>query len=93
MNWFYELNPIVQALLATVGTWLVTALGPVVATEDVARQPENSASLASCPGDLSPSTRDCDKCETLPAQFTHSHPWGNATELSPFRQIATQIEN
>ena len=27
MNWFYDLNPVVQALLATVGTWLVTALG------------------------------------------------------------------
>jgi len=27
MNWFYELNPVLQALLATIGTWLVTALG------------------------------------------------------------------
>ena len=27
MDWFYQLNPIAQALLATVGTWLVTALG------------------------------------------------------------------
>lgn len=30
MNWFYELNPIVQALLATLGTWLVTALGALL---------------------------------------------------------------
>ena len=27
MDWFYQLNPIVQALIATVGTWGVTALG------------------------------------------------------------------
>lgn len=27
MDWFYELNPILQALIATVCTWLVTALG------------------------------------------------------------------
>ncbi len=27
MDWFYELNPIVQALVATLGTWFVTALG------------------------------------------------------------------
>ena len=27
MDWFYQLNPIMQALLATIGTWLVTALG------------------------------------------------------------------
>ncbi|NLK29349.1 MAG: ZIP family metal transporter [Clostridiales bacterium] len=27
MNWFIELNPIVQALLATLFTWFVTALG------------------------------------------------------------------
>ena len=27
MNWFYELNPVWQALLATLGTWTVTALG------------------------------------------------------------------
>lgn len=27
MEWFYQLNPIAQALLATIGTWLVTALG------------------------------------------------------------------
>jgi ZIP family zinc transporter len=27
MAWFFELNPIVQALLATIGTWLATALG------------------------------------------------------------------
>lgn len=27
MSWFYELNQVVQALIATVGTWLVTALG------------------------------------------------------------------
>ncbi len=27
MAWFYDLNPIVQALLATIGTWLVTAMG------------------------------------------------------------------
>ncbi|HUU21982.1 MAG TPA: ZIP family metal transporter [Phycisphaerae bacterium] len=27
MNAFYELNPVVQALIATLGTWLVTALG------------------------------------------------------------------
>jgi len=27
MDWFYELNPIIQALIATLGTWLVTALG------------------------------------------------------------------
>jgi ZIP family zinc transporter len=27
MSWFADLNPIAQALLATLGTWLVTALG------------------------------------------------------------------
>ena len=27
MSWFYELNPVLQALMATVGTWLLTALG------------------------------------------------------------------
>jgi ZIP family zinc transporter len=27
MDWFYTLNPALQALLATIGTWLVTALG------------------------------------------------------------------
>ena len=27
MAWFYGLSPIVQALIATCGTWLVTALG------------------------------------------------------------------
>ncbi len=27
MNWFYETSPIMQAFLATVGTWLVTAMG------------------------------------------------------------------
>jgi len=27
MKWLYDLNPILQALLATSGTWLVTALG------------------------------------------------------------------
>ena len=27
MAWFYGLNPIIQALIATCGTWLVTALG------------------------------------------------------------------
>jgi len=27
MGWFYELDPVVQALIATVGTWMVTALG------------------------------------------------------------------
>ena len=27
MSWFYDLSPVSQALLATVGTWFVTALG------------------------------------------------------------------
>lgn len=27
MDWFYELNAVTQALIATLGTWLVTALG------------------------------------------------------------------
>ena len=27
MAWFYDLNPVMQALIATLGTWLVTALG------------------------------------------------------------------
>lgn len=27
MAWFYELNPVIQALIATIGTWAVTALG------------------------------------------------------------------
>ncbi|MDP6107083.1 MAG: hypothetical protein QGI33_01435, partial [Candidatus Brocadiia bacterium] len=27
MNWFYDLHPVGQALVATVGTWLVTAAG------------------------------------------------------------------
>jgi len=27
MGWFYDLSPVAQALIATVGTWLVTALG------------------------------------------------------------------
>ncbi len=27
MNWFYQLGPIWQALIATIGTWLLTALG------------------------------------------------------------------
>ncbi|MCP4376696.1 MAG: ZIP family metal transporter [bacterium] len=27
MEWFYELNPVAQALIATVGTWGVTAMG------------------------------------------------------------------
>ena len=27
MNWFYELHPIWQALIATLGTWAVTAAG------------------------------------------------------------------
>jgi len=27
MSWFYDLNPVLQALLGTLGTWLVTALG------------------------------------------------------------------
>jgi ZIP family zinc transporter len=27
MEWFYELNPVMQALIATTGTWGVTALG------------------------------------------------------------------
>ncbi|MFW6061568.1 MAG: ZIP family metal transporter [Planctomycetota bacterium] len=27
MNWFYQLNPVVQAVLATCGTWLLTAAG------------------------------------------------------------------
>jgi ZIP family zinc transporter len=30
MDWFYALNPIVQALLATLGTWLLTALGALL---------------------------------------------------------------
>jgi len=27
MDWFYELSPVYQALIATIGTWLVTAAG------------------------------------------------------------------
>ena len=27
MDWFYGLSPILQALIATTGTWLVTAAG------------------------------------------------------------------
>lgn len=27
MNWFLELNPVLQALIATLFTWFVTALG------------------------------------------------------------------
>ena len=27
MAWFYDLNPVLQALLATLGTWIITALG------------------------------------------------------------------
>jgi len=27
MQWFYDLGPVTQALIATTGTWLVTALG------------------------------------------------------------------
>jgi len=27
MSWFYSLNPVLQALIATLGTWLVTAMG------------------------------------------------------------------
>lgn len=27
MTWFYELNPVLQGLIATLGTWFVTALG------------------------------------------------------------------
>ena len=40
MNWFYELNPIVQALLATLFTWGVTALGAalVVFTRHVSQK-------------------------------------------------------
>ena len=40
MNWFYELNPIVQALLATLFTWGVTALGAalVVFTREVSQK-------------------------------------------------------
>ncbi len=30
MAWFYDLNSVTQALIATVGTWLVTALGAAV---------------------------------------------------------------
>ncbi len=30
MAWFYELNSVTQALIATMGTWLVTALGALV---------------------------------------------------------------
>ena len=30
MDWLYELNPVLQALLATVGTWLVTAAGALL---------------------------------------------------------------
>lgn len=30
MNWFLNLNPILQALIATIGTWLVTALGALL---------------------------------------------------------------
>jgi len=27
MTWFYELNPVWQGLIATIGTWFVTAMG------------------------------------------------------------------
>ena len=30
MDWLYDLNPVLQALLATVGTWLVTAAGALL---------------------------------------------------------------
>lgn len=30
MDWFYQLDPIVQALIATIGTWAVTAMGAAV---------------------------------------------------------------
>ena len=30
MNWFYDLHPVLQALIATIGTWLVTAAGAAI---------------------------------------------------------------
>ncbi len=40
MSWFYELNPVLQALLATLFTWAVTALGAamVVFTKQISRR-------------------------------------------------------
>jgi len=40
MQWFYGLNPVIQALLATLGTWLVTALGAglVLFTKRISRK-------------------------------------------------------
>jgi zinc transporter, ZIP family len=40
VEWFYELSPVQQALVATTGTWLVTALGAsvVLFTQNVSRR-------------------------------------------------------
>ena len=40
MGWFYDLNPIVQALIATLGTWLITAAGAALVffTKNVSRK-------------------------------------------------------
>jgi len=40
MDWFYGLNPVLQALIATVGTWLVTAAGAglVFLTRDISQK-------------------------------------------------------
>lgn len=40
MTWFYELNPVLQALIATTGTWLVTAAGAalVFAARSISRK-------------------------------------------------------
>ena len=40
MEWFYGLSPVFQALIATVGTWFVTALGAALAffTKSVSRK-------------------------------------------------------
>ena len=40
MGWFYDLSPIVQALIATLGTWLVTAAGAALVffTKNVSRK-------------------------------------------------------
>jgi len=51
MSWFYGLHPVWQALIATIGTWLVTAAGAalVVFTRKVS-QKYLDASLAWPPG-------------------------------------------
>jgi len=40
MDWFYGLSPVYQALVATCGTWFMTALGAsvVLVTQNVSRR-------------------------------------------------------